>query len=599
MESRKLRILNMCGASIPPNINSSSISANTSQLHDFKSSHKIHESGKSRLDDVHKPVENNKVQESAVIVNESTTNESDNQYFHHTNSQSSCDNTGNQNTSSKPNLNVAMVEDNNYISPDNNVLIIDCYNDTELLNICSDATGNRPTSNITNNNNLNNPSLNHSHSDINELSLSDSCCNNNVVNEDDNFMPKVINSSISSNGSLLNLAGLTAVDIESNDADIELYVPVSSYEQPTRRNYLVNEESTTSRPTDNVTNIPNVVGLPLIEESLSNFDEIINVSEQHTDENLIIEGYIPSNVGYTNNVIYLSSLPIVDTGKSVDNVQVDVDNVEVIINRPIEVQNISLSNLEVMPDLYKDCNHEDSLTTLEKDHKSSKPKGLIAIQDSFDGVEVLETSIEDGNNTVTNAIDIGESGLSKLKTIKLNKRKVKKKQVNSRLDYKKMHPNPCLGKKCKNDCLDFSEEERLLLFHEFNKCQLYEERKNWLLNCMFEIPVKRKRTKSVESRRKNTVEYKVVVNGVRKQVCQQFLIKTLDISQMTLRHTLQNASDTHLAKPDMRGKSTPKSKSSENQISFLKKFIENIPVVPSHYCRKKIRSYIYLQKLGI
>lgn len=117
-----------------------------------------------------------------------------------------------------------------------------------------------------------------------------------------------------------------------------------------------------------------------------------------------------------------------------------------------------------------------------------------------------------------------------------------------------------------------------------------EERKNWLLNCMLEISVKRKRTKADESRRKNTVENTVIVKGVKKKVCQQFIIKTLDISQMTIRHKLNNATNTHKAKPDMRGKNkSPKNKTPLEKIEEVRRFIESIPVVPSHYCRKKIK----------
>lgn len=138
-----------------------------------------------------------------------------------------------------------------------------------------------------------------------------------------------------------------------------------------------------------------------------------------------------------------------------------------------------------------------------------------------------------------------------------------------------------------------TKEEQQLLFDEYNKCQLYAERKNWILNCMLQTPIKRKRTNELISRRKNTVEYTVVVKGVKKKVCQQFMMKTLDVSQMTLRHTINNSIDTYKAKPDMRGKILPKNKTPLEQVEDVKRFIEIIPVVPSHYCKKKIKK-LYL-----
>lgn len=110
--------------------------------------------------------------------------------------------------------------------------------------------------------------------------------------------------------------------------------------------------------------------------------------------------------------------------------------------------------------------------------------------------------------------------------------------------------------------------------------------------------VKRKRTKTVESRGRKTIEYTVRLHGATKKVCQNFLLITLSISQMTLRHTISNATNTNTTKPDMRGKHTPKNKTPTVQIHTLKKFIESIPVVPSHYCRKKCKKLYLPSEIG-
>lgn len=75
MESRNLRILNLCVASIPQNLGL--ISSSTSATPTWN----VHFSSKSRLDEVHKPVVDIKVQESAVIIiNEYTISGTDNFY---------------------------------------------------------------------------------------------------------------------------------------------------------------------------------------------------------------------------------------------------------------------------------------------------------------------------------------------------------------------------------------------------------------------------------------------------------------------------------------------------------------------------------------
>lgn len=65
-----------------------------------------------------------------------------------------------------------------------------------------------------------------------------------------------------------------------------------------------------------------------------------------------------------------------------------------------------------------------------------------------------------------------------------------------------------------------------------------------------------------------------------------FLNKTLDISQMTFRHTLANVTNTNRPKHDGRGKHRPSNKTSDEQTAKLKESIESLPVVPLHYCHK-------------
>lgn len=68
---------------------------------------------------------------------------------------------------------------------------------------------------------------------------------------------------------------------------------------------------------------------------------------------------------------------------------------------------------------------------------------------------------------------------------------------------------------------------------------------------------------------------------------------------MTIRHTLNNATNTHKAKPDMRGKNkSPKNKTPLEKIEEVRRFIESIPVVPSHYCRKKIKKLYLPTEIG-
>uniref|UniRef100_A0A6P7GVK6 Uncharacterized protein LOC114347251 n=1 Tax=Diabrotica virgifera virgifera TaxID=50390 RepID=A0A6P7GVK6_DIAVI len=112
-----------------------------------------------------------------------------------------------------------------------------------------------------------------------------------------------------------------------------------------------------------------------------------------------------------------------------------------------------------------------------------------------------------------------------------------------------------------------------------------QRQRDWILSCMVETPIKRKKAES--TRRSKTMEYYIPYNNQKVKVCQQFLIKTLNVSQMTLRYTKENALMNNIAKQDQRGKRSPKNKFLSSQVSLVKEYIKQLPAVPSHYCRNK------------
>lgn len=94
-------------------------------------------------------------------------------------------------------------------------------------------------------------------------------------------------------------------------------------------------------------------------------------------------------------------------------------------------------------------------------------------------------------------------------------------------------------------------------------------------------------------RRKQSYKYVITVCGESKKISQQFLLKTLDISQMTLRYASNNSQAIGDAKRDKRGRRTPANKTPENSLQAVFRFIEKLPVLPSHYCcNKTSRKYI-------
>jgi hypothetical protein len=79
--------------------------------------------------------------------------------------------------------------------------------------------------------------------------------------------------------------------------------------------------------------------------------------------------------------------------------------------------------------------------------------------------------------------------------------------------------------------------------------------------------------------------YYFTLNGRKEKICQQYLLKTLNITQRFLSYTFEKLSPLGKSNPDSRGKGRPNYKTDEPVLSNVYKFIERLPAVQSHYCR--------------
>lgn len=108
---------------------------------------------------------------------------------------------------------------------------------------------------------------------------------------------------------------------------------------------------------------------------------------------------------------------------------------------------------------------------------------------------------------------------------------------NHLVEEKKVLPNPCFGKLCTNACNSFTEQERKHVFDMFWQLNSLVEQRSFIKRCVNVMPVKRKRT-SAHSRRKLTNQYFLVKDNEQKQVCLQFFLSTLNISQKMVRTSI-------------------------------------------------------------
>lgn len=194
------------------------------------------------------------------------------------------------------------------------------------------------------------------------------------------------------------------------------------------------------------------------------------------------------------------------------------------------------------------------------------------------------------SNTKTNQIE----NVPKKKTIPINKRKSRKQLKEKGLSYmtisgnvkeaRKLQENPCKEGKCSRKCYEITEERRKCIFDYFWALNDVKKR-DWIVQCSRPISVKRQKTKNAFSRRSISYEYFINEDEGRRQVCQQFILKTLDISQTYILYTLNHTKE-GLSCDDSRTRTAP-NKYDENTKLNAKKYIEALPALPSHYSRKK------------
>jgi len=214
-------------------------------------------------------------------------------------------------------------------------------------------------------------------------------------------------------------------------------------------------------------------------------------------------------------------------------------------------------------------------------------------------VDQSQADDSDYNNIIEdplfNVEEINDYGVKKRKiAARVNKKtcklhgesykKFKKDRSIVTFDKKIIKDNPCLGKKCTNECNTITEEERLILFNRYWKEFDRTKKRDYLLGCMERYDAKIQYT-THENNRFNMYKYCFSLNGTTKVVCRKFLLNTLNITEKLLRCTRDNKVVVCLLKTDDRGKKSALNKISEEVIKSVKTFINKLPAVPSHYCR--------------
>ena len=131
------------------------------------------------------------------------------------------------------------------------------------------------------------------------------------------------------------------------------------------------------------------------------------------------------------------------------------------------------------------------------------------------------------------------------------------------------------GQQCEN----ISEEQRQTIFADFWK-MTWEQWKIYVSSQIEACPTKRQTTGG-QSRKNRTYKYKLQVDNNQVPVCQTMFLSTLNIGAWSVHEWAK--SDTEMHQPQQQ---TPSRSCSRQDGSQQTEFLNKLPQVESHYCRR-------------
>lgn len=141
---------------------------------------------------------------------------------------------------------------------------------------------------------------------------------------------------------------------------------------------------------------------------------------------------------------------------------------------------------------------------------------------------------------------------------------------------------------CRYKCnSNFPEPERQNIFDQFWSMADVSRQKDFIINHTV-TTIKKRQTTQTESKRKNSIKYRLTTQGNQIRTCKDFFLKTLDITEKFARSALDGQSSINLgiSPPSTHGKHAPANKISEERKNLIRNHINSFPTIESHYCRK-------------
>lgn len=179
-----------------------------------------------------------------------------------------------------------------------------------------------------------------------------------------------------------------------------------------------------------------------------------------------------------------------------------------------------------------------------------------------------------------------------------------------KIEHKKVREERKLGPKCESAfckkannrfCESFLEDDRKEIFKKFWEMD-WEQKRVYIINMVLYGEKARSYTTSSKSRRMKTLQYFLKIPSGRYQVCKTTFLNTLGLKEKMVMHWVNKGqifglidnpeSRNHVR--SVRKQTSPHCLRINNQKEHAKLFLDDLPKLESHYCRKKTGK-LYLQ----
>lgn len=149
-------------------------------------------------------------------------------------------------------------------------------------------------------------------------------------------------------------------------------------------------------------------------------------------------------------------------------------------------------------------------------------------------------------------------------------------------------------------CANFSDEARKSIFDKFWNLS-WSEKRFFVCQHIQVQPVKRPRHRqdANQSRRSETFRYTFQLNGIQEHVCKKFFLNTLDLKETSV-YTWKKEQMKDQVSPPNKISRTPNErikKSVAERRLHLNEFLESLPRIESHYCRKDTKGREFLEPM--